>query len=319
MKVRGFAVLGAICCVAYGQTGTIAGPSAGYVFDPNGKALRQVRGIPGAALLSEPLDLRMTLTDAAVSPRGDLAIAIDADGAAHLFKLNGGAATERAVPNLMASAASVIFSPSGAAAALYRPGSVQVLKGLPDAPEVATTLAVPSMGSVAAEAAAMGRMRQPAHETIAISDDAAYVLFARSGEVDLLSVAGGVRKLVDGHAGAMVAFAAGNHDAAIAAGGVVTLYEDIAGASTRRDFPGAGLSGGLAFSADGARILLAGPRSVVVIDRTTGIRSLVECDFKPTGITAMGAMFRLNEPGSGPLWLLDGGAPEPKLIFVPAL
>jgi len=316
MKLRWICALASAGSLLWGQAGNVVGPSAGYVFDPSARVLRPVRGIPGAALLGDALDLGMNLTAAEVAPRGDSALAVAADGSAHLFRLNNGLAVERPVSGLIGPAG-IVFSPSGTAAALYRPGNVQVLKGLPDAPEVGTTLALPSIGSLAAEAAAAGRRQRPAQETIAISDDAAYLLFARAGEVDLVPVAGGTRKLMDSQAGALVAFAAG-HDAAVATGGVITLYQDVTGASTRRDFPGVGVGAGLAFSADGGRILAAGLRSVVVLDRVSGDRQTVALDFQPSGIAAMGALFRLNQPGSGPLWLLDGVAAEPKLWFVPA-
>ena len=124
---------------------------------------------------------------------------------------------------------------------------------------------------------------------------------------------------MDAQAGTQLAFAGGGRDAAVAAGGVISVFQDVAGASTRRDYPDVGLTvNGLAFSADGGRILAVGPRSVVVVDRTSGGRQTVTVDFQPTLIAPMGTMFRLNQPGSGPLWLLDGAAAEPKLWFVPA-
>src|SRR5205807_6208833 len=101
MRVRLFGVVSAICCTVYGQTGTVGGPSSGYVFDPSVKVVRQIRGIPGAAIMGEALDLGLAVTSAEVSPRGDSAVALAADGSAHVFRLNNGAAVERAVDNLM--------------------------------------------------------------------------------------------------------------------------------------------------------------------------------------------------------------------------
>ena len=36
------------------------------------------------------------------------------------------------------------------------------------------------------------------------------------------------------------------------------------------------------------------------------------------GLAPMGDLFRLNEPGSAPMWLLDAGAGGPRMVFVPA-
>jgi hypothetical protein len=56
---------------------------------------------------------------------------------------------------------------------------------------------------------------------------------------------------------------------------------------------------------------------VTVLDRATGDRKLAGCDCRIGTLAPMGTMFRLNEAGSGPLWVLDAAA-EPKVFFVPA-
>src|SRR6266545_7546197 len=175
MRLRMFGLLGAIGCMAYAQTGSVAGPSAGYVFDAPAKAVRQIRGIPGAAMMGEALDLGIGIASAEISPRGDLAVATGADGAVHLFRLSNGAAAERAVNNLMTAPAGVVFSPNGTAAALYRADRVQVLKGLPDNPEIAVTFPLARPASYTMETA---RPRRASPDAIAVSDDAAYVLFS---------------------------------------------------------------------------------------------------------------------------------------------
>ena len=47
------------------------------------------------------------------------------------------------------------------------------------------------------------------------------------------------------------------------------------------------------------------------------LRADVACDCRPFGLTRMGTAYRLNEFGSGPLWLLDTAA-DPRIVFVPA-
>ena len=315
MTKRLLGLLGAIC-LAYGQTGAVSGPSAGYVFDPSIKGLRQIRGIPGAALLGDPLEVGITLAAAEIAPRGDSAIATASDGSVHLLRLQNGVATEIAAKDLLQSPSRVVYSPSGSSAAILGAGSVQILKGLPGMPDVGHSLTVPSAPDAAAQAAASAtrRVNRP---SAAVSDDGSCVLIVRDKSVVLLTNPGGIRVLTDAHGAAAVAFAPGGRDAAVVTGGTLSLFQDVAGASTRQDFPNAGAAAALAFSADGGKVLIAGPRAVEVLDRATGARASAECDCRLEGLSPMGNFFRLNEAGAGPLWLLDTTS-EPKLFFVPA-
>jgi sugar lactone lactonase YvrE len=85
----------------------------------------------------------------------------------------------------------------------------------------------------------------------------------------------------------------------------VAAASDIAGAN------------GVAFSADGKKVFVArSSGGVAVFDLEAKSRTDVSCDCVPFGLTPMGSLYRLNELGSGPLWLLDpaGG----RIVFVPA-
>src|SRR5262249_33832477 len=107
-----FTVMGAL---ASAQPGGVAGPSAGYVFAPDAKTVRQVRGIPGAAMLGDPVDFGMPITRAEISARGDFAATIAADGMLHLFRLANGTAKEVKADHAMTAADRIVFSPSGTA------------------------------------------------------------------------------------------------------------------------------------------------------------------------------------------------------------
>ena len=122
---------------------------------------------------------------------------------------------------------------------------------------------------------------------------------------------------MDAGDGALVSFASGGHDAAVAdpGGAGVVLFRDVAGASTQSALAPAGdtlaAPVGLAFSPDGRKLYLASSaaRSVTVLDR---------CDCAPAGLVPMGNLLRLTDFGAGPLWLLDAGAADPRMVFVPA-
>jgi hypothetical protein len=303
-----------LSCAAYGQTGAVAGPSTGYVFDSSVKAIRQIRGIPGAATMSDPIALASESASVQVSPRGDTAIAVAADGGVHVYGLDVGTAVERTVRDLMTWPATIVFSPSGTAAAMYHAGSVQVLRGLPDAIEIAGQISVP--GETWVSMPALGRHVPVA--SIAVSDDAGWVLVARDGSVELVQVSGGRRKLASTRGVAEIAFAPRNHDVALVTGGTLTVYQDVAGASTTRDYPSASAPAGVAFSADGSKVVLASPNAVTILDRTTGDRKPLICSCRITSLAGMGESFRLNAAGDGPVWLLVDLLSEPRALFVPA-
>ena len=295
-------------CSLYGQAGRLAAPSAGFAFDPSAHALRRIVGIPGAAVVGAPVDFGFAVSAAYVAPHLDSALVLAADGQAHLFLLSADAPLERAVDS-MGAPIRVVFSPSGSAAALYSPGSVQVIKGLPDAPVVAATIRLRGNPGP----------RRPLPGTLAVSDDGAYLLYAAAGPLELIGVAGNSRQIMDRAPGTLAAFAPGSHDAAVIHGGKLILFLDIAGPATERSFAGVAEPSALAFSPGGQKLFVASAtgRAVTTIQVATGERSTLACDCSPSALIPMGPVFRLNELGSEPLWLLDT-ASDRGLIFVPA-
>ena len=314
MRLRFACFCAATGLAAYAQQGKVAGPSAGYVFDPGSLSVRQVRGIAGAATLGDGIDLGMGILDAVISPRGDFAIATAADGSMHFFRLTDGAAAEISVPGT-ASYADAVFSPKGTAAALYRADGVQVLRGLPDAAEVAFT--APIRTELSRQPASTTRARLDTRGRTAVSDDAAVVLQSSKGAVEVMTAAGS-RRLANPRGLAGIAFAPGNHDAAVVDSGTLSVYQDVTGAATRQDFPHGPAASAVGFSVDGAKVAMAGQRMVTVLDRASGTTSQASCECLIGGLAGMGSMFRLNDPGDGPVWLVDVSGAEPKLVFVPA-
>ena len=278
------------------------------MFDPSAHNLRRIVGIPGAALVGAPVEFGFAISAAYVAPRLGSAFVLAADGQAHFFLLPADAPLERAVDSLGAPLR-VIFSPSGSAAVLYSPGSAQVIKGLPDAPLVAATIRLRGNPGP----------RRPLPDTLAISDDGEYLLYAAAGPMELIGVAGNSRQVMDTAAGTLAAFAPGGHDAAILHSGSLILFQDIAGAATERSFDGIAAPSALAFSPDSQKLFVASAtgRTVTTIQVATGNRSALACDCAPSVLIPMGSVFRLNELGSEPLWLLDT-ASERGLFFVPA-
>jgi hypothetical protein len=305
-------VLVSVCllaCSLYGQAGKLAMPSMGFVFDPSTHTLRRIEGIPGAALVGSAVDFGFALSSAVVAPRLDsVFVMANGDCRAHLFRLTAAAPVELAVDS-MGGCFQVVYSPSGTAAALLSSGSVLVIKGLPDAPAVAATVRLRPNP----------RPQRPLPNTLAISDDGAYLLYGAGGLIELFGVVGDRRQVANGPREVTAAFAPGGHDAAVIQRDKVTLFQDIAGAATERTFPGIEMPSGVAFSPDGQKLYVAsmGLQSVTTIQVATGDRTALPCDCTPSTLTPMGSLFRLNELGTEPLWLLDT-ASDRALVFVPA-
>jgi hypothetical protein len=306
MRILVFACLAA--CSLYGQFSKLVRPSSGYVFDPSAHALRRIDGIPGAALVGAGVEFGFAVSAAYVAPHLDSAFVMAADGQAHLFLLTADAPLERAIDSLGAPLR-VVFSPSGTAAALYSPGSVQVIKGLPDAPVVAATIRLRGNAGP----------RRPLPDTLAVSDDGAYLLYAAAGPLELLGAAGNSRQIMDRATPTLAAFAPGGHDAAVIHGGKLILYQDIVGAATERSFDGIAEPTAMAYSPGGQKLFVASAtgRAVTTIQAATGERSALACDCAPSALIPMGSFLRLNELGAEPLWLLDA-ATDRGLVFVPA-
>ena len=309
------------------QQGSLAGPVAGFVYDSPGRALRPIQGVPGASLIGDPINLGLDLTAAYVSPRQDSAFVVSADGLLHFFRLASTGPVETSLGGISFIPQRVVFSPSGTAAALLTLGKAQVFQGLPGAPALAGAITLPATGGLqpASATASRSRQRTPTAADFAISDDGVYLLSVSGGSVRLLSVNGQNRSLIPAAAGALVAFAPGGHDAAVldpAAG--LLFIRDAAGAAGVQTIaqPDDSLASavGIGFSQDGAKLYVASAAAhgVVIFDLVAGSRSTIACDCTPATLAPMGSLFRLNEFGSGPLWLLDAGAAPPRIVFVPA-
>jgi hypothetical protein len=296
----------------------VAGPGSGYVFDSSSRALRPILGVPGGATLGGAIDVGGEILAAWVAPRQDLALVVTGSGTRFL-RLKGGEAAPLALEGSLPAPERAAFSPSGAAVAIYAGGSIQVVSGLPNAPALAGTYAAPS-GRVAARGG-IQRFRSGIG-SLAVSDDGRYVLFSATGGVQLRGASGESFTVAQAGMDALVAFAPGGHDAAVAdpASASLMVTRDVAGAAARNALAGQAAVSGIAFSEDGKRLLVASSEAklVTVFDLAAGTSSTAACDFSPTSLEPLGGLFRLNEVGNSPLWLLDAHGAGLQILFVPA-
>lgn len=306
------------CGVALAQQGRIAGPLSGYVFDRAARVLRPVVGVPGASVIGSPIDLGFAPAGVWVSPRLDSAIAAGADGSLHFLRLDSGSASERPFNGATAAPDSVTFSPSGSAAVLFARTKAVIVTGLPDSPAVSATI------DLGRDFALPPRMAATRSVTTALSDDGSYLLRASGGTVTLFGAAGEHRALATG---VDAAFAPAGHGAAVVdpSGAGIVVFDDAVAANGRKVLaaPDSQMtsSAGVAFSQDGRTLFLASPASqnVAAFDVASGNRQTIACQAAPATLVRMGSVFRLNELGTDPLWLLDTAPAQPQVVFVPAI
>jgi hypothetical protein len=296
----------------------LSGPSMGLVFDSSQSALRSIRGIPGAATLGEPVNLGFRIASATVSPRQDYALALKADDSSVVLVRAGGAEiSSAAVPGARPAPALIVFSPAGAAAALYSSdsGRVQILTGLPDAATVQSDVDVSTLaGPIAALAV----------------DDAGTSLLLAGGEAETVSV---YRITMDAAPQFLASFRSVAALRLSGTGRDALLADSTAGAVYRiRDLPGAGniemiaserdgLGAPIAVEVDsGGRIFVADQAgNLTILDRSRGSISSLQCGCAPAGLFRLSgtATFRLTEPSDAPMWVLDASGADPRIVAIP--
>jgi hypothetical protein len=294
--------------------GSISGPVAGYVADSSRAQLRTILGVPGAFSFSEPLPLPEGVTQVRLAPGQDFALVERANSAPGVLFLNAGAVDRLATINgAMPSADWIAFSPGAGSALLFSAVAhrVQVLNGLPDAPQVsldwdaATLPEQPTMG--------------------AVSDDGSLVLVAsgtsvyrvsRDGAAQVVLSAGGIQSLTVLRNGV---------DAAVSdpTTGSVYLVRNAASTPEARVLA-SGLDGiGTVFPAwDGQSLFVARPgvESVSSIDLASGeVRSF------PSSVAAVGLLplrnrdtFLISAKAHQPGWIFYQDGTAGRVVFIPA-
>ena len=317
-----FAVLLALVSpLAVAQQGQVAGPISGYVFDRKALSLRPILGIAGASVFGDPVNFGLSPAAAFVAPAQDSAIVVAADRSLHFFKIAAGTASEISVNGVGLIPEGVAFSPSGTAAALFAAGRVQIVTGLPNAPVGGPTIDARGSQDSSALTVRPHPYRGMATEMFAVSDDGSLLLVSDSS-VRLLQAAGGQQTIMDSVAGALIAFAPATHNGVVAhpSGAGLVVLQDLGGANGQQTVASAtdiASADGVAFSSDGSKLYVArSAGGVAVFDLTTKARTDVTCSCVPFGLTQMGSLYRLNELGTGPLWLLDPAGS--RIVFVPA-
>ena len=293
----------------------MVGPMLGYVWDSEAGGLRAVTGIPGAAVMQQPLYTGQNISAAVLSSHQDYALLSNNQGRLLIAHLPGGAPAEVALG--LSPQQHVVLSPSGRAALVYDASAAKLLllAGLPNRPVVSSiSLKAPILAG-------------------AISDAATPVV--ASGKGDGSVEIAGVRK--DGSSqpltsiGRMggLAFLPGRDDLLVAdqANSTLSIVDNVSTAPSTYQLagPGDGLASpsAVASSMDGNIVWMvnASDGSLISINLARpGTHTVVACDCKSAELERLqgNAVFRLSNFSGGPLRILDGEGNSPQLLFIPA-
>jgi hypothetical protein len=298
-------------------------PVIGFSIDSRGNSLRPIQGLPGGALLGNPLDLPFTLQSIRVLVSGNLAIAIDTSES-HVVSLISGLRTgglnATPVPGAIQNVDLVAVNQPGSAAVLYSKSTsqLQFLSGLPDHVQASDPITLGVAGDVSA---------------LGVSADGSFVLVGVAGTE---GASGGVYEAAN-DPGAQPFFVAvasepsaiallhSDHDAIIAdrANNEIVLVRDIGGANQREWIAGErqDISGPAALRVIGERVLIANQRtpSLNCIDLVTRASQVYPLMAPPDRIESLlqPGMYALNQAGGNPLLILAADQPDLQIWFVP--
>jgi len=295
----------------------LQGPKLGFIFDPVAQGIRPIWGIPGEAALGSPANYGGQVTRAAVSPRGVYALAEVAGTSGVSLVTLSAAAPGALIAGVLPGADRIAFSPSGDSAVLYHeaPGKIQVVTGLPGAPQLSGEITTGKLpGAVSA---------------LAVSDGAGAILVAASGgqtgSVLRLSIAGGMTPLLSGQAPSSIAFLRGQDDALIAdrLANTVTLIQSVSGTAQVRTVAGS-LEGirqpvAVASSLDNTRAIVANAgSSFTTVTLASGTAQSVACKCQMTDLSRLKgtAVFQAGTSADGSVVVFDGDRSQPRVLFL---
>jgi hypothetical protein len=299
---------------------SMGGSALGFVFDPEARGLRPLLGIPGASIFGKTVGLNVDLAEAIVAPARDHALAITRDSELVEIRQLSGTPAVRPVLREKSVIDAMRLSPMGGEAILYRraSNSYQLVTNLPGAPVAGEEFDLPRFhGSLTALALADGGRAALA----GFSD-------GESGAIYLLSSSGQPSFIAGARHPSSLTFLSHSHDALVAdkaddkiyllrnvTGNVATLL--IADHREGVDQPVA-----VEASRDGRQMFAANARSktILSVELANGAHALHSCHCVPTTLGHLkgNALYRITEPSKGPMWLFDGDAPQPRVVFVPA-
>lgn len=292
----------------FGQS-AIQGPVTGWIWDQQSVAVRPVLGIPGASVLGSGLDTGVTFSKA-VSDQRSYLLGIGAEDQQVYLQTLRATGPAQLLKDMPAGAERIVLSPSGDSAIFYYGASLKLalVAGLPGNPRLVREIELSAEG-------------EPSR--MAVNDGASTVLLAYPADRSTLVVDAEGNRWKLNHDGAVqsLAFADHSSDALIADDTGVWLIRNVSGSPEERAvMEGGALHANLSATRNRVVAVFAnGLVKVADLGDANTVRTL-ECGCEVTTLSRMagGSVFRLNETGDQPLWLVDLNGDEPRALFVPA-
>jgi hypothetical protein len=301
-----------------GLTAPMTAPLLGFVWDQASSTLRQVDGVPGAALGGTAFLPNQGFTNAAIAPNQTIALLTNGTGVLYAVALPP-THLPFALASGLAADVRAAFSPSGTTAVLYSPGATStfVITGLPNSPEVreVTSLAgVTGIFNAIVSDSGVLLVARAVASGVSISTAA---LDAQLTPVSVIGQLGGMAFLL----GSDMAVLSDAQNSILwkvsGIGGPVSLAL-LANAAGGLSQPGL-----VAVSRDGksAWVIAAGSSSILEFSLSAPGHpaSLLEAPFPITGLARLngGSVFALQGQPQDALFVLDGDWPSGRIVEVP--
>ena len=301
----------------HGQQTFLSGPVEGFTFDPPTQSFRALIGLPGSALFGPAL--ASGFDSGSVAPHKNYAVAFQQGNCLLVSSLDSQQISTTSIAGLSGQPEAITWSADGSVAILYsRTGAwLQVLSGLPDAPQMGASVDFSSLaGSLTAVAS------DPHGKKIALAmqgdNGGAFLLTDVQNLAPLLPLAsptalsfsedGASLYVLDGSSLQLDVVALSDGSVQILS--LDGLQDPLAIASGRDS-----QNRQVVYVASGS------DQDFRVYDRATQqLLADLPLDFKPTGIVALGRnsfVIAARSKTQSPLWLFTT-TPQPAVYFVPA-
>ena len=298
------------CSPARGEDSHFNRPGIGFVFDAGSRQIRPLSGTPGAALAIAGVPLDFTLDRALVSSARSFAIAATPDSdRLKVIRLTENEPVVTSIPDSAGTFDLGAFSRTGKAAVIYQSGCrcVQIISGLPDAPQVARTVRLNDESVV---------------QALAVADDAGkFAIATRSGDNAEVTVYSPDTHSVNLLSADALSFSPDGTSLALVdtAGKTVSVLQDGNLIQVATEQNGIANPAALAF-ADANRIVIADRESRVhLIALDTGRVTSIDCPCKPSTVepTSVENTFRISDIASGALWVVQVTDESARAMFIP--
>jgi hypothetical protein len=302
----------------FSTTAPISEPLIGYVWDQSAAGLRPIFGVSAAASMGAPLYAGGSYNGAFVSLLRHYALLANKDGQIALTILPNG--EPKKLLDRLSSKQQVAVSPSGKAALIYAPdlSRLTLIQGLPSAPSLQT---INLSGSIAPAKAVVGDTGLILIEITQADGTSTVTSITPSGTAATIATAGllGGLAFLPHSTSALIADTAQNVLLLATGLGESPSISRLAGPADGVARPMA-----VAASSDGRWALVANRQgsTVVKVDLTHRAPiSHAQCNCSPTILLSLAgnSVFLLTPPGTGPLSLFDGDAPQPRILLMPGV